>query len=99
MLGDASAAANEAVVGAFSHDAAVQANFLAARGHLPEAERTLNQAVRIHPGRSEVVTILADVLVRQGRRDAAIEMLEGFARNSPGTAAVPQEILKGLRGR
>ncbi len=99
LLGDAGAASNDAVVGAFSHDAAVQANFLAARGHLPEAERTLNQAMRIHPGSSEVVTILADVLVRQGRRDAAIEMLEGFVRNSPGTATVPQEILKGLRGR
>lgn len=99
LLGDASAASNEAVVVAFSHDAAMQANFLASRGHLQEAERTLNQAMRIHPGSAEVVTILADVLVRQGRRDAAIQMLEGFARNSPGTAGGPQEILKRLRGR
>jgi Flp pilus assembly protein TadD len=65
------------------HDPAAHANFgnmAAMEGKLDEAERRLRKAIEIRPGLGGAHRLLADVLVKQGRKVDARDSFEAAVR-------------------
>jgi thioredoxin-like negative regulator of GroEL len=67
----------------YSHDAAAQANLLAAHDYPAEAENAYNLASQLSPTNFEPVAGLSDLLYQTGRANQAIQILNDFAQKNP----------------
>jgi TolA-binding protein len=66
---------------------------------LPEAESSLQNALRLDPKLSQAYLQLVNLYVRQNRREDAIAQLQAFLKGFPDAAAAPKakELLTKLQ--
>jgi len=62
------------------------------RGRLEDAERELEEAIRIHPGAAEAHAALAGVRSDQGRDEEALEVYRTALRLDPGSSSTHREM-------
>ena len=62
------------------------------RGRLEDAERELEEAIRIHPGAAEAHGALAGVRSEQGRDQEALELYRAALRLDPGSSSTHREM-------
>lgn len=84
LLADDTAAASEPVLRSNSHNVVSAANLLAAHNFNAEAEQAYRLSMQLWPGNPEPLGGLADILVANGRRDEAWQMIQDFERDHPG---------------
>ncbi len=66
------------------------------RGRLEDAERELEEAIRIHPGAAEAHAALAGVRGKQNRSEEALELYRAALRLDPGSSSTHRELAQQL---
>lgn len=83
LLADEASAASEPVLRSNSHNVVSAANLLAAHNFNAEAEQAYRLSMQLWPANPEPLGGLADILVADGRRDEAWQMIRNFEREHP----------------
>jgi hypothetical protein len=92
ILADPVASASDATLKSYAHDAVAAANLLAAHNYSDDARQTYEIASQLWPGSGEAAFGLAQLLARNGQNDAALQVLDNFARSNPDQASAVQSV-------
>lgn len=81
----------------YSHDTVATANLLASHQFTAEAEEAYRLSWQLWPGNPESAGGLADLLMTQGRRAEAFQIVRDFERNHPDQRADLERISASMR--